>query len=399
MHLLLSRRDFANTLLVSTASLGIAGCETVFQHPLPKTSATQRYRMYVGTYTGPKSQGIHGFNLNSHTGSVEFFGLVASAKNPTFLAVHPTGKYLYAANETAEWNGARGGYVSAYRIDASSGHLSLLNEQSSVGDGPCHLSVDHTGRCLLVANYGGGSVTVLPLNADGSLRPHSAFVQHAGASINPGRQKEPHAHSFNVSPDNRFAFAADLGLDRIVVYRLAANDGRITPNDPPFSALTPGSGPRHFAFHPNGASAFVINELKCTLTAFRYNAARGVLTETQTISTLPPGEAMRPEFSTAEVAVHPGGGFVYGSNRGHDSIVVFAIEPGTGLLRWVQNESTQGKTPRNFAIDPSGRWLFAENQGSDSIVQYRIDSSTGRLASTGKRWDVGAPVCIRFVAA
>lgn len=398
MHVFLSRRNFTRSLLAFTASLGAAGCEGVSRRSLAKTSATQRYRMYVGTYTGPKSQGIHEFNLDANSGSVESTGLVASTKNPTFLAVHPTGKYLYAANETGEWNGAHGGFVSAFRIDATSGRLSLLNEQSSVGDGPCHLSVDRTGQCLLVANYGGGSVCVLPLNSDGSLRPHSAFVQHTGASINPGRQKEPHAHSFNVSPDNRFAFAADLGLDRIFVYRLAANEGRIIPNDPPFAAVSPGSGPRHFAFHPNGASAFVINEMKCTLTAFQYDAARGVLTETQTVSTLPTGEALRPEFSTAEVAVHPGGGFVYGSNRGHDSIVVFAIEPGTGRLRWVQNESTQGKTPRNFAIDPSGRWLFAANQGSDSIVQYRIDSSTGRLASTGKKWEVGSPVCIRFVA-
>ncbi len=398
MHSPHSRREFARTLLAATASIGALGCQGLSERSRPKTSAAQRYRMYVGTYTGPKSQGIHGFTLDAHSGSVDSLGLVATAKDPTFLAVHPNGKSLYAANEVGEWNGAPGGYVSAYRIDAASGHLSLLNEQSSVGPGPCHLSVDRTGQCVLVANYGGGSVCVLPLNADGSLRPHSAFVQHTGSSINPARQKAPHAHSFNVSPDNRFAFAADLGLDRIVVYRLAANEGRITPNDPPYAVLTPGSGPRHFAFHPGGGSAFVINEMTCTLTAFRYDAARGVLTETQTVSTLPPGEIKRPEFSTAEVVVHPAGRFVYGSNRGHHSIVVFAIEPGTGRLRWIQNESTQGKTPRNFAIDPSGRWLFAENQDSDSIFQYRIDLSTGRLSPTGKRWEVGSPVCIRFVA-
>ncbi len=399
MHSPLSRREFARTLLATTASIGALGCQGPSERPRPKTSSARRYRMYVGTYTGPKSQGIHGFTLDVSSGSVESLGRVATAKNPTFLAVHPNGNFLYAANEVGEWNGAPGGYVSAYRIDTASGHLTLLNEQSSVGAGPCHLSVDRTGKCVLVANYSGGSVSVLPLNMDGSLRPHSAFVQHTGSSVNPARQKAPHAHSINVSPDNRFAFAADLGLDRILVYRLAASEGRITPNDPAYAALTPGSGPRHFAFHPNGGSAFVINEMACTLTAFRYDAARGVLTETQTISTLPPGETKRPEFSTAEVVVHPAGGFVYGSNRGHHSIVVFAVEPGSGRLRWVQNESTQGKTPRNFAIDPSGRWLFAENQDSDSIVQYQIDPSTGRLSPTGKRWDVGSPVCLRFVPA
>ncbi len=350
---------------------------------------------YVGTYTGPKSQGIYLCRLDLKTGSLTNLGVAAETVNPTFLALHPNGHFLYAANEISKWNGRSGGSVSAYVIEPETGKLTLLNQQSSVGAGPAHLTVDRAGKNVLVANYGGGSVAALPIKADGSLAESSSFIQHAGSSADAQRQKEPHAHSINVAPDNRFAFAADLGLDKVLVYRLDAKTGTLTPNDPPFTAVKPGSGPRHFAFHPSGRYAYVINEMLSTVIAFSYDASRGVLTELQTLPTLP--ENFTGKSSTAEVQVHPSGKFLYGSNRGHDSIAVFAINERTGKLTFVEHQSTQGKTPRNFAIDPTGAYLLAENQGSDNVVVFRIDPKTGRLQPTGNVSQVPAPVCIKFL--
>jgi 6-phosphogluconolactonase len=274
--------------------------------------------------------------------------------------------------------------------------LTFLNRVSSGGAGPCHLVVDKTGKNVLVVNYGSGSTAVLPLEADGRLKEASSFVQHQGSSIDKKRQQGPHAHSVNLSADNRFAMVADLGLDQVLVYRFDAAKGSITPNEPPFAAVKPGSGPRHFAFHPGGKFAYVINEMASTVTAFTYDAARGVLKETQTITTLP------ADFSgvnhTAEVQVHPSGKFVYGSNRGHNSIAVFTVDVKKGTLTSVEQVSTQGKTPRNFGIDPTGRWLLAANQDTDNVVVFRIDAKTGRLTPTGQVLEVGAPVCVKFVA-
>jgi 6-phosphogluconolactonase len=257
--------------------------------------------------------------------------------------------------------------------------------------------VDRQGRNVLVANYGGGSVAVLPIGADGRLQAPSSVVQHTGSSVDPNRQKEPHAHSINVDADNRFAYAADLGLDKILIYRFDVAKGTLTPNDPPFAQVEPGSGPRHFAFHPQGRFAYVINEMRCTVTAFAHDAARGGLSAIQTISTLPQGQSVQKGFSTAEVQVHPSGRFLYGSNRGHDTIAVFAIDEKTGRLTPVHHEPTQGSTPRNFGIDPAGRFLLAANQRSDTVVVFRIDAATGRLAPAGHRIEVGAPVCVKFV--
>lgn len=349
--------------------------------------------VYFGTYTRQKSKGIYVARLEAATGKLTAPELAAELPNPSFLAVHPNRRFLYAVSEMG--GGQKGGAVSAFSIDATSGKLTFLNRASSGGSGPCHLVVDKTGRNVVVVNYGSGSVAVLPLEADGRLREASSFIQHKGSSVNPKRQQGPHAHSVNLSADNRFAVVADLGLDQVLVYRLDAAKGVITPNDPPFTAVKPGSGPRHFAFHPKGKFAYVINELASTVTAFAYDAARGVLKEIQTTTTLP------ADFSgvnyTAEVQVHPSGKFLYGSNRGHNSIAVFQVDGRKGTLTAVEQTPTQGKTPRNFGIDPSGTWLLAANQDTDNVVAFRIDQKAGRLTPTGQTLEVGAPVCVKFV--
>ncbi len=348
------------------------------------------YLMYVGTYTNGKSKGIQAFRFDTATGQASSLGLAAEMKNPSFVAVHPNHKFVYAVGES------QGGAVSAFSVDTASGKLTLLNTVSSKGDGPCHLNVDKTGRNLLVANYGSGSAAVFPINADGSLKEASSTVQHRGSGTDKRRQQGPHAHSVNLSPDNRFAMVADLGLDQVMVYKFDAAAGKIEPNQPPFTKVKDGGGPRHFAFHPNGKRAYVINEMGMAITAFKYNAKKGVLTETQMISTLPPDFKGPGEGnSTAEVVVHPSGKFVYGSNRGHDTIAVFQLKG--GKLVYVENTPTQGKTPRNFVVDPSGQFLLAENSGSDSIVIFKIDQKSGKLTATGQKLDVGAPVCIRFL--
>lgn len=353
--------------------------------------------VYVGTYTGPMSRGIYAYRLDLASGRCAPLGVAAEVKSPSFLAVHPSRKFLYSVNEISDLDGKPTGGVSAFAIDPASGKLTLLNQQSSQGAGPCHLVVDKTGQSVLVANYGGGTVAALPIDADGKLRPAASAIQHKGSSVNPARQEAPHAHSINLDPGNRFAVAADLGLDKVLVYRFEPAASKLVPNDPPAATLKPGSGPRHFAFHPSAKFGYVINEILCTLTAFAYDDQHGRLTELETISTLPEGEKLKPEYSTAEVQVHPSGKFVYGSNRGHDSITVFAVDEARGTLRWVENKSTQGKTPRGFGIDPSGRYLLAANQDSHTIKVFRIDQSTGRLTATGETLEVGSPVCVKFV--
>jgi 6-phosphogluconolactonase len=321
--------------------------------------------------------------------------LAGKVQNPSFLAIHPSRKFIYSVNEMGEFRGRRGGGVSAFAIDAQSGMLTPLNQQSSVGSGPCHLVVDRSGKNALVANYESGTVACLPIDSDGKLRPASSSIQHRGSGADPGRQQGPHAHSINLDADNHFAVAADLGLDKVFVYSFDASQGKLTPNDPPFATVAPASGPRHFAFHPSGQFAYVINEMANTVTAFAYDAAKGALKEIQTISTLP--EDFKGTSHTAEVQVHPSGKFLYGSNRGHDSIAVFSIDPKTGKLSTVGFEPTQGKHPRNFALDPTGTYLLAENMNSDSIVVFRIDAESGALRPTGQTIAVAKPACIKMI--
>lgn len=360
-------------------------------------TAPKEFFVYFGTYTKAKSKGIYRARLEVATGRLSPAELVAETRDPSFVAVNPKGTHLYTIDEGSDPVRTPGRGVKAYAIDARTGALTFLNEQSPGGPGPCHLIVDHTGRCVLVANYSGGSVAALPVAADGRLGPAKSVIQHTGSSVNAARQKAPHAHAIMVSPDNRFALSPDLGIDRVLVYRLDAANASLAPHSPAFAAVAPGSGPRHLAFHPGGRFAYVINEMLCTMTAFGYDAAKGELKELQTLSTLPPGVSVQKGYSTAEVMAHPGGAFLYGSNRGHDSIAVYAIDASTGRLSYVAHQPTQGRTPRHFAIDPTGAWLLAENQDSDTVAVFGIDAKTGRLTPTGQLLDVPAPVSASFV--
>lgn len=359
--------------------------------------AGEKCLVYIGTYTTPNSEGIYVSQLDLETGKLTEPVLAAQVKNASFVAVHPDKKHLYSVSEISDLEGKRTGGVSAFSIDPATGKLTLLNQQPSEGAGPCHLIVDRSGQTVLVANYGGGSVAALPIGDDGKLSPAATAIQHHGSSVNKARQEGPHAHSINVDPANRFAMAADLGLDKVLVYRFDPATSKLVPHMPPATSVAPGSGPRHFAFHPSAKFAYVINEILCTVTAFSYDPELGLLTEVQTITTLPDGQSVQPGYSTAEVQVHPTGKWVYGSNRGHDSITVFAVDSKTGKLTFVENESTQGKTPRGFGIDPTGQYLIAGNQDSDTFVVFRIDQQTGELESTGQKFDLGKPVCFKFL--
>jgi 6-phosphogluconolactonase len=353
--------------------------------------------LYVGSYTSAKSKGIRAMRFDADSGTLTDLGLAAELRSPSFLAVHPDGKHLYAVSEVDDFGGEKSGGVAAFSINRDSGKLTLLNEAASGGTGPCFLSMDKAGKHLLVANYGGGSVSTFAVESDGKLGAACSKIQHEGSSVNPDRQKEAHAHSINLDAANRFAIAADLGLDKLLVYRFDAATGRLAANDPPFAKMTPGSGPRHLAFHPNGKLAFIINEMACTVTPLTYNADRGVITPHEPVSTLPPGVRVKPEYSTAEVVVHPSGKFLYGSNRGHDTIAVYSINADKESLTYLENTATRGKTPRNFVIDPTGKWLLAENQSSDTIAVFAIDQATGKLTAKGELVDAASPVCIRFV--
>jgi 6-phosphogluconolactonase len=358
--------------------------------------SAQSALVYFGTYTGPKSQGIYVSHLDPTTGLLTAPELAGAVSSPSFVAIHPSHQFLYAVNEVSTFQGKKAGAVTAFAIEPRTGKLTLLNQQSSGGSGPCHLNVDRTGRNVLVANYGGGSCAVLPIDQDGRIGAATTFIQHRGSSMDKRRQEGPHAHGAYFDPANRFAFVPDLGLDHVMIYKFDPAQGSLVANEPPFGSVPPGSGPRHLAFDPTGKYVYVINEMLCTVTAFTYDAARGSLAPIHTVSTLPSGEQLLPSFSTAELEVHPSGRFLYGSNRGHDTIAVFAIDQQTGRLTPIQHQSTQGKTPRGFGIDPTGRWLFAANQDSDTVVGFRIDENTGRLSPTGQTVHVGMPVCVRI---
>jgi 6-phosphogluconolactonase len=355
-------------------------------------TAKGQYLAYVGTYTTKtNSKGIYAFRFDAATGQLSAIGIAAETRDPSWVAVHPGGKFLYAANEAG-----KASTVSAFAVEAKSGKLTLLNQIPSLGEDPCYLSFDKTGKYLLVANYSSGTIAVFPILADGRLGEHTALVKDQGATgPNKERQEAPHAHWIETSPDNRFALVADLGLDEVLVYKFDAASGTLTPNEPAFARLKAGSGPRHAAFYPNGKFVFAVSEMSSTATSFAYDLKKGTLKEIGTASTLPPGFSGRNDV--AEAAVHPNGKFLYVSNRGNDSIAILSVDPGNRTLAPAGGIPTGGKEPRHFAIDPSGKYLLAENQFSNNIVVFKIDAATGYLTPTGQVVEVPSPVDIAFL--
>ena len=352
--------------------------------------------LYVGTYTSGttsgKSEGIYGYHMDG-TGALTHFTSIMSV-NPSFLTIDRSKRYLYAVNEVGEFLQKPGGAVSAFAIDPMTRNLRLLNEQATLGADPCYLSVDSRKRTLLVANYTGGNITVLPLRSDGTLGMAAEVKQHEGSGPKE-QQKGPHAHCIIFDRSERHALAADLGIDKVMIYRVDRATGKLTPANQPFAELKAGAGPRHLSFHPSGKFIYAINELDSTMSAFKYDEREGTLAMIETVSTLP------SDFSgtsyCADVHVSSSGKFLYGSNRGHNSIVVFEIDQRTGKLTLIEHVSTEGNWPRNFTIDPSGRFLLVANQRSDNVVVFSIDPATGRLKPTGVNEQIPSPVCLKFL--
>lgn len=356
--------------------------------------------VYVGTYTSGKSrsEGIYICKLNLASGALTALRTVPNVIEPSFLTVDKNRKYLYAVNETVEYAGKKSGAVSAFAINQKTGDLTFLNKQPSDGGAPCHISESNNGKFVLVANYVGGNVAVLPIEKDGKLRAAVDVKQHSGTGANAARQEAAHAHSIILDQQNKFAFVNDLGIDKVLIYRFDERTGKLTANPAQaFYQTKPGAGPRQFKFHPNQRFAFIINELDATISALEYNAQLGTLKEIQTVPTLPAD--FKGANTCADVQIAPNGKFLYGSNRGHDSLVVYKIDEKTGRLEYVEHTATGGKTPRNFAIDPTGKFLLAANQNSDSIVVFSVDPQTGKLNQTNNRAAVPSPVCLQLIPA
>lgn len=352
--------------------------------------------LYIGTYTRRGGLGIYVTRFDTENGSFGEVKLAAEAPNPSFLALHPTKPLLYAVNELVEDGVRGGGMVSAFAIDPASGGLEFLNQQPTHGNSPCHLAVDATGSLVVSANYTTGNAAVMHIGPDGRLAPPTDIVQHEGGSVNPRRQEGPHAHSVTIDPTNTFVYICDLGIDKVMIYGLDRENGKLLPNKAQnWARVTPGSGPRHFAFTPDQRFAYAINELDSTINGFAFDAADGSLKDVCRISTLPEGFDGRSHC--ADIHVHPSGRFLYGSNRGHDSIAIYAIDQQSGELTSLGFESTRGKTPRNFAIDPTGRWLLAANQDTDDIHVFAIDEKSGTLKANGFSAGTSMPVCLTFV--
>lgn len=360
--------------------------------------------VFAGTYTEPmsfiagevlKGKGIHAYNFDTESGTLSELCVNEDISNPSFFCFSPNREFLYCVNECQEFEGQPTGAVSAFRIEGDSGRLTLLNQQSSHGTDPCHVNVDRTGKYVFVTNYSSGSVSVYPINDDGSLGVASCVVQHEGRSVNPERQQGPHAHGVEISGDNRFVFVCDLGSDQLFVYEFDIETGEIFPNGKQAAiAVQPGAGPRHLVMHPNSKFAYLLNELNSTMTALKYDAENGVFEEIDTLSTLPAG--FRGKTTCAEVQISPDGKFLYGSNRGHNSVVTYRIED-DGSIKIVGHEGTGGEVPRHFEIDPSGGFVAAANQDTGNIVMFKRCTATGELEPTGSVVEVGSPVCVRFL--
>ena len=375
-----------------------------FKQKGPSLTMPPAHLVFTGAYTetphsssGPRlpgKGGIRVYRFDRDAGTLEPCGVAEGVRNPSYLAFHPLRPFLYAVNELKEFEGATGGAVSAFAVDAATGKLTFLNQKPTHGADPCHLAVDPTGRWVLVANYSGGSVCVLPVHGDGSLGDATDVVQHRGSSVHPVRQAGPHAHYVTFDRGARHVFVCDLGMDKVMIYRLDAARGALEPHAPPWVQARPGAGPRQLVFHPQGDFAYTINELNSTITAFRYDAESGILGEMQTVPTLP--HDFTGQSTGAELRISPSGDHLYASNRGHDSIAIFAIDRAEGTLTCTGHESTRGRTPRGFALDPTGEWLLAANQDSDTIAVFRVHRASGRLTPAGDPLASPKPVCVKF---
>ena len=380
------------TIRIRLLGLVIAGLQVV-----PAAWARDCF-VYFGTFTNESSRGIYVSRLDASTGKLSAPELAATTPSPNYLAVSPDGRFLYAATRVETFQGRTGGAVSAFAVDGRSGRLKLLDEKSSGGAGPCHVGVDAAGRTVFAANYPGGSVKSFHVNADGTLAD-GTFVQHRGHSVNTNRQGVAHAHCFVAAPGGRFALVCDLGLDKVMIYPFDPATAALATNGTSFATVAPGSGPRHVAFSPDGKTAYVINEMACTVTVFDWDGLKGKLDTRQTVALLPPGVKVTDAFGAAEIAVRPDGRFVYGTVRGHDSVSVLAADRDGGTLSLVENVPCGGKVPRGMGIDPAGRWLIVANQNSGAVTVFGIDAATGRLTSTGQILSVGAPVDVEFAPA
>lgn len=345
--------------------------------------------VYFGTHRSGTKIGFSLAHFDTDTGALTKPEFLLESPAPAFFTIHPDGRHLYTCNSGSP------GAVSAYEIESHTGHLKFLNRVPAGGPDTSYVSLDQTGHYVLAANYSGGNIAVFAIKPDGSLGERTAFVQHTGSSVNPQRQTHAYAHSIIVDPSNRFALVADLGVDKVFVYRFNEKDGSLATNNPPFVNIKPGSGPRHVKFHPNGRWVYVISEIASTVTAFNWDSTNGTLTEFQTVSALPAD--FKGTNTCAEIVVHPNGKFLYASNRGDDSLAVFAIDQTTGRLTPIERVSSGGNTPRNFAFDPTGNWIICSNHGSDVAVVFRADENTGKLAQTGQPMPVPYPFCERFL--
>jgi 6-phosphogluconolactonase len=363
----------------------------------PVRSWASQPTLFAGTYTNDKgstSQGIYAFLWDADAGSLSPLGLFAATVNPSFLTVSPSRRHLYAVNEVDQYQGEKSGSVTAFAVKGKFGKLKRINTVSSGGAGPCKIAVDHTGTAAFVANYDGGSAASFRVLPNGALSNAVSRFQYTGHGANAERQEAPHTHCTTVSPDNRYVLINDLGLDRISVYHLDPATAQLTANEPPFYEALPGSGPRSFTFHPTGKWAYSLNEVANTVDALTWDAERGTLTRFQNISTLP--EGFHGENTAAQAAVDAGGRFLYASNRGDDSIVVFSISDRDGRLKIVQNVKTGGKTPRHFALDPGNQWLLVANEDSSNIVVFARNGRTGLLTPTTNSYPLSHPVCLAF---
>lgn len=357
------------------------------------TAAAEAPVVFVTSFAGGEKGAINAYQLQTATGSLKPLHRTTGVEHPFFIAVSRDRRFLYSIHAKT-FGGKEPEQVAAYALEGRTGRMTLLNRQSTRGTASCYLDVDATGRTVLVANYSTGSVASFPAKADGSLGEAASFFQHAGSSVDLPRQKGPNAHSFVVSPDNRFALAADLGIDQILSYRLDAATAKLTPNQPPFTKAPPGAGPRHLTFHPNGRHVYVINELKNSVTRFDYAVVTGTLTERETISTLP--KEFTGRSYCADLKITPNGRFLYGTNRGHDSIAAYRIGE-DGRLTLLGIEPSLGKGPQNLLITGGGELLLCANMPGNNLAVFRIDAATGGLKSVGEPLAVTSPSCIRLL--